>query len=376
MIPLTLPNIKAATPGQTLRCEKVRGLQLRVGPEARTFYLYYRTKGGRERRPKVGHWPTVSLESAREIAQAWLRDVAGGGDPVASWMADRDAPTIEDLAKKYMERHAARKKTGAEDQRIIDRYILPELGRKKKVKDVDRSDIDRMHSRHEDTPYMANRIVALCSKMFALAEVWNMRPAHSNPVYRIQRFKEAKRRRYMRPDEAKAVMDALHRYRLRHPHSAAFLTLLLFTGARPSEIAAARWEHLKGNRIELDVHKTDQGGQPRVIYLPPQAVEVIDALPRTGGTIVGIQSARHLWRLICKETGLTDLRIYDLRHSFASAALQSDMTLGQIGELLGHKSTQTTARYAHLMEERGVEQATRAADFLERLAAAATPRSE
>jgi integrase len=365
---LTTAAIKAAQPGAILRDDRIRGLHVRISPQAKAFYLYFRTRSGLERRPKIGDYPVITLERAREIATEWLRVVAGGGDPVAGWKQDREAPTVEDLADKYRKKHAAKKKSKAEDERILDNYVTPRLG-KKRVQDVGRADIEALHEAYEETPYQANRVLALCSKMFALAEKWEMRPHNSNPCHGIARFKEQKRRRYMRPGEAKLVFDALTKHRSAYPQSAAFLLLLMFTGARPSEIASARWSDYHGNRIELTAHKTDQDGAPRVIFLPPQAVEVIEALPRTGGAIVGIQSPRRLWRLIVKETGLTDLRMYDLRHSFASAGLASDMTLGQIGELLGHRSTQTTHRYAHLMEERGVAQATRAADFLERMVA-------
>jgi integrase len=364
---LTTAMIKDAQPGVTLYDDRVRGLHVRVSPKQRAFYLYFRTRGGLERRPKVGAWPTISLERAREIGREWLHIVAGGGDPVADWQQERGAKSVAELAATYLERHAATKKSGGEDKRMLDGYVLPALGRLR-AQDVTRSDIEGLHAGLKKTPAQANRVLALASKMFALAERWEMRPQNSNPCHGIPRYRKAKRRRYMRPGEAGSIFAAIQRHAAQYPQQAAFLTLLMFTGARPGEIAAARWSDLRGNRIELAEHKTDRTGAVRVIFLPPQAMEAIERLPRTSGTITGIQSPRHLWEIVCAEAGIPDLRIYDLRHSFASAGLQADMTLAQIGELLGHRSTQTTLRYAHLMEERGVEQATRAADFLQRMA--------
>lgn len=364
---LTTAIIKDAAPGSTLYDERVRGLHVRVSSKARTFYLYFRTRGGLERRPKVGVWPTISLERAREIGREWLHIVAGGGDPVSDWAKERQAKSVAELAATYLERHAAQKKSGDEDKRMLDGYILPKLGRIR-AQDVTRADIEGLHAGLKKTPAQANRVLALLSKMFALAERWEMRPHNTNPCHGIPRYREAKRRRYMRPGEAGSIFAAIQRHADKYPQQAAFLTLLMFTGARPGEIAAARWSDLRDNRIELVEHKTDRTGAVRVIYLPPQAMEAIARLPRTSGTITGIQSPRHLWEIVCAEAGIPDLRLYDLRHSFASAGLQADMTLAQIGELLGHRSTQTTLRYAHLMEERGVEQATRAADFLQRMA--------
>jgi integrase len=364
---LTTALIKDAQPGATLHDDRVRGLHVRVTSKQRAFYLYFRTRGGLERRPKVGAWPVISLERAREIAREWLHVVAGGGDPVAEWQQERMAKSVAELAATYLERHAATKKSGDEDKRMLDGYLLPKLG-KLRAQDVTRSDIEGLHAGLRKTPAQANRVLALASKMFALAERWEMRPHNSNPCHGIPRYREAKRRRYMRPGEAGSIFAAIQRHADQYPQQAAFLTLLMFTGARPGEIAAARWSDLRENRIELTEHKTDRTGAVRVIFLPPQAMEAIARLPRTSGTITGIQSPRHLWEIVCAEAGVPDLRLYDLRHSFASAGLQADMTLAQIGELLGHRSTQTTLRYAHLMEERGVEQATRAADFLQRMA--------
>lgn len=359
---LSAATIKTATPGQTVYDDRIRGLHLRVRARAKSFFLYFRTKAGQERRPKIGDWPTISLERAREIATLWLRQVAEGGDPVAGWQADAEAPDVARLAEIYMERHGSKKRTKDEDQRMIDDYIVPKIGTKK-VAALTRQDIEDMHRSLHATPYQANRVLALVSTMLTLAVAWEYRT--HNPAQRITRFKEKKRRRYMRPDEAVKFCELLTKYGPVYPQQAAFLWLLLFTGARPSEIAAVKTSQRIGNRLELTVHKTDKTGEMRIIYLPPQAVDVLDKLPqRAEGTLLGIQSPRHLWEKIVKEAGFVDLRIYDLRHSFASAGVAAGLSLAEIGPLMGHQSTQTTARYAHLYEDIGVDRATRAADVL------------
>lgn len=360
---LTSAAIKNAPAGTTLHDDRVRGLHVRVRATARSFYLYFRTKARQERRPKIGDWPTISLERAREIATVWLRQVAEGHDPVAGWQADAEAPDVATLAATYMDRHGSKKRTKDEDQRMIDDYIVPKLGTKK-VAALTRRDIEDAHASLKGTPYQANRVLALVSKMMSLAVAWEYRT--SNPALRIPRFKEQKRRRYLRPDEAVRFCELLTKYGPVYPQQAAFLWLLLWTGARPSEIAAVKASQRTGNRLELSVHKTDKTNELRVIYLPPQAVEVLDKLPRSWtGTLLGIQSPKHLWTKIVKEAGFEDLRMYDLRHSFASAGVAAGLSLAEIGPLMGHQSTQTTARYAHLMEDIGVDRATRAADVIE-----------
>lgn len=360
---LSSAAIKTATVGTTLHDDRVRGLHVRVRRQARSFFLYFRTKAGQERRPKIGDWPTISLERAREIAVGWLREVAEGKDPVAGWQADAEAPDVAALAKTYMARHGDKKRTGAKDQFMLDEFIVPAIGTKK-VAALTRRDIEDLHQKMRDTPYQANRVLALLSKMMSLAVGWEYRA--TNPAMRIPRFKESKRRRYLRPDEAMRFCELLKAHGASYPQQAAFLWLLLFTGARPSEIAAVMPEQQHGNRLELTVHKTDRTGELRVIYLPPQAVEVLEKLPRIKGeTLLGIASPKHLWTKICKEAGFENLRMYDLRHSFASAGVAAGLSLAEIGPLMGHQSTQTTARYAHLYDEVAVDRATRAADVLE-----------
>lgn len=377
MAALTNPNIKAAAPGDVLRDEKVAGLHMRVSSGKKAFYLYFRTRAGKERRPKVGDHPTISLDKAREIARAWLEVVAAGGDPVQKWADEAAAPTVADLCDRYIRDHAKkRKKTWKGDEDNIELHVKPDLG-KKKVAEIKVTHIEDLHDKMKGTPYQANRILSLLSKMFNLAEKWEMRPRNSNPCFEVNRYPEAKRKRYMRPEEAIKIYDRLIHYGETYPEQAAFIWLMIYTGARPSEIANARASQRQGDRFELAEHKTDGTGNARIIFLPPQAVEVLDKLGKTkNGTVTGIKSPRHLWRKIradeaFKEMGrakaepVADLRMYDLRHSFASAGLMAGLSLDQIGELLGHASSSTTKRYAHLMEEMGVAKATQAADFLE-----------
>lgn len=387
MSSLTNPNIKTAQPGDVLRDEKVVGLHMRVTNERKAFYLYFRTRAGKERRPKIGDHPTITLDKAREIAREWLEVVAAGKDPVQQWADQAAMPTIAGLCDEYEKRHLPKKKQQRHDREIIRNHILPHLGGKK-VADVKVTDIEDLHRKLEKTPYMANRVLACLSKMMNLAEKWEMRPQHSNPCQHVDKFREAKRKRYLRPEEAVEVYKRLVYYGDTYPEQAAFLWLLIYTGARPAEIASAKASQRRGNRFELAEHKTDRTGETRIIFLPPQAVDVLDGLRRTKeGTVTGVKSPRHLWRKILadadfdkmgrsKADPIADLRMYDLRHSFASAGLMAGLSLDQIGELLGHASPETTKRYAHLMEEMGVAKATQAADFMESLMTRALAKKE
>lgn len=208
-----------------------------------------------------------------------------------------------------------------------------------------------------ETPIEANRVLAFLSGMFNYA----VRPLEwidRAPVKGVKRYKETKRKRYMSGEETARIAEILDASAADSPASVAFLYLLILTGARKGEIAAARWDWIKGNVIHLPDSKTGE----KQVYLPEPAMDVLARLPRTSGTITGILTPQKLWERVRKEAGCPDLRMHDLRHSFASAAMSAGLTLAQIGELLGHKSTQTTKRYAHLVEDAATAAATAAAD--------------
>jgi integrase len=343
---LTASAIAAALPGQVLRDDIMPGLHVRCFPNRKSFYLYYRTRDGVERKPKLGDVGIITLAKARELAREVLSDVAGGGDPVAVRRAARTAPTVADLWQRYWDEHARYKKSASQYGRLWRIHVAAGLGNHR-VLDVRYDDVHRLHRSLERTPYQANRVLALLSSMFALAERWGWRPTGSNPCQHVSRFRELKRRRYMTVAEAQAIAEGLRKHAATAPQSVAFLLLLMLTGARPEEIARAQWDWIRDGALHLPDSKTGR----RTVFLPPSIVRMLNVLPRTGPTILSIKSPRNLWETLRKEVGCNDLRVYDLRHSFASVALSAGYTLPQIGELLGHSNPTTTARYAHLVDE-------------------------
>lgn len=369
---LTVANVRAARPRATLWDANVRGLHLRVSPTGRKgYFFYYRTRGTRlERRPKIGDADLLSLEQARAAARDMALLVSIGEDPVAQRTAVRAAPDVRHLCAKYLWTYARRKKSRRKDRGMIRQYIIPEFG-KRKVASVEYGDISALHAKLKAKPVAANRLLALLSKMFNLAERWKFRPQNTNPCRHVDRYPEQKRKIYMRDDEAPRIAEVLRRYEESRPQAVLFVYLLILSGARPDEIARARPEQVHprpvGGVLELAEHKTDGTGDVRRIYLPPQVMGLIARTPNTGGTLTGIQSPKALWNVVRREADVPHLRLYDLRHTFASAALRAGHTLDQIGELLGHRSTQTTHRYAHLVDELAQEAAAGTAAVLERL---------
>lgn len=353
---LTEKAIKSAKPGAVLKDDTVRGLQLRVREGGASFLFYYRTKAGQERRPKIGDYGAITLTQARNIAKEWAGMVAAGRDPYAEMRVVAKEPLFSELWADYWENHGQHKKSSAFDQDSYTNHLAPRFAHKR-LSDIGYSEVAAMMKAMADKPYAANRCLALLSVMFNRA-IQPLEWMAKNPVKGVTRYKEVARERYMDGDETTRIAQALAEQGHKTPASVAFIYLLILTGARSGEIAAAQWRWVKGNTIEFPDSKTGK----KTVYLPPQAIEVLNRLPRTNGTITGIKSPKKIWAQVRVKAGCPDLRLHDLRHSFASAALASGLSLTQIGELLGHRSVQTTKRYAHLEKAVGVAAATQAAD--------------
>lgn len=256
---------------------------------------------------------------------------------------------FSDLCDRYVNEFASCKKTAAGDRWMIAKFLLPRFGAEQ-VAAIRFGSVFKFHAELNSTPYLANRLLSLLSRLLTLAGQLDVPNLPANPCRFVKRFPEKKRRRYATIPEMIAVVDAIEARFEKYPLECALLLLELYTGARPSELKTALWSMIDGERLEHDDTKTGQ----RTIHLSPEALTVLARLPRPRQFIIGPDiNARYIWASILKETGITNLRMYDLRHSFASFGLELGYTLPQIGELLGHSSPTTTARYAHLAKERG-----------------------
>jgi integrase len=274
---------------------------------------------------------------------------------------------MDELFDKFLVEYASKHKkpsTVVGDKRMIDRHLRPRFG-KKLVRSVERSELRSLHASLRDTPYEANRVLALASTIFSFAAndlEWI--PRHEHPAVGIKRFQEKKRKRYLSQQELARLGTSLARGESglleRHisKYATAMIRLLLLTGARHHEILCLRWAEVNFERgcLELNDSKTGE----KDIHLPPPALEILSGLPREESNpfvIVGRKPGAHLvnikdpWSLIRKDAGLDDVRLHDLRHSFASVGARSGLSLPVIGALLGHRETATTARYAHLSDD-------------------------
>jgi integrase len=338
------------------------GFGLRVTPNGeRTYVLKYRTQDGRQRWYTIGrHGSPWTPELARREAQRLLGAIVTGEDPVAIKLENRATMNVGTLAERYLVDHAEDKKKPSSirmDQINLAKHILPALGRRS-LNEIARTDVARFHSAMRKTPGAANRCLALLSKMMNLAEAWGLRPDGSNPCRHVQKYPEHSRKRYLSADEFVRLARACSTFETKgRLHFAALVRLLIFTGARLAEIQKARWEDIDfvSGTLRLSDSKTGE----KIILLPAPALEILSALPRVDGNphvIPGLDSSYLFnvwkpWHQLRAIAGLPDVRLHDLRHSFASVGAASGMSLNIIGGLLGHSQAQTTMRYAHLAND-------------------------
>jgi integrase len=340
--------------------DELPGFGVRVFPSGKRAYIVQYRIGTRYRRMSLGLHGVLKPEPARRQAMKALAAVKDGEDPAGDKREARHAVTVADLAKRFDDEHISirlKSSTAKEYRRNLRRFILPALGRLT-VADVTRADIARFHHDLRHIPYQANRNLEVVSKMFNLAELWGLRPDGSNPRRHIKKYPEEKRERYLSPAELSRLGEVLRqaeREGIESSSAIAAIRLLIFTGCRLNEIMSLKWNYVDfdGRALLLPDSKTGA----KVVHVGPPALEVlasIDHLPDNPWVIAGKNPGARLtdlqppWRRIRKRAGIENVRIHDLRHSFASNAVALGQSLPMIGKLLGHSQVQTTARYAHL----------------------------
>ena len=337
---------------------ELTGFGVRVRKSGRKYYVVQTRVAGKLRWFTVGPHGPLSPDQARGRALEILACARKGIDPRDAEARNADEPAMADLGRRFLEEYVpthCKPSTQAEYRRSVRLFIDPVIG-ELSVREVQRKDVAALHHGLRDKPYQANRTLGVLSKMFSLAEVWGWRPDGSNPCRHVKRYREHQRERFLSPEETVRLGEVLREAEAEMPSAVAAFRLLLLTGCRMSEVRDLRWEYVKDDCIELPDAKT--GG--RVVPLGPEARAVLASLPRDPDNpwvIVGKLPGSHLtdlqrpWRRIRARAGLEDMRIHDLRHSFASRALALGESLTMIGKLLGHTQVQTTARYAHLARD-------------------------
>ena len=351
-----------AGPGIQLHADgEIPGLSVRVYPTGRkAFVLRYRPIGaGQPKMLTLGPYGVLTLHQARDLARRALLETKTGGDPQEERRKARQASTVRELSELYLERHAKRrKKSWKVDERRLKGYILPVFGARK-IADVKRADVARLHARIGDTkPYEANRVLALLRVIFNKAAEWGLlEETAPNPAARVQPFKERSRDRWVKPTELPALLEAIEEEP--NPYVRAAFKLYLLTGLRRSELLGLCWKDVDFDRRELRLEDT-KAGRAHVLPLSAPAVDILRDLPRMLGNPYILPGHSHgqplvnvskPWQRIRKRAGLEDVRLHDLRRTVGSWLATDGASLPLIGRVLNHTNASTTQVYARLGDD-------------------------
>lgn len=379
--------VDGALPGATLWDDRIPRFGLRVSNSgSKTYVLKFRLHG-RQRWHTIGHHgkPKRSedadapgrvwtAEAARSEALRLLGLIESGIDPAQEKAHRRRAETLNQFAVRYVQKHVEannKPRSVEETKRLLERTVLPKLG-KYALRELTREHVRDFHASLKQTPYLANRCLSLVAHMLGKAEEWGDLSDGSTICRRLPKFKEKARTRYLSGEEVTALglaLDEAERSGL-NMHALTIIRLLLLTGARRKEIEALRWDEIQLERgvLELSDSKTGE----KTVNLPQAAREILKAYPREHGSpfvfpaasirkpkAVGTnerpaahyQGLNKVWMEVRKRAGLDDVRLHDLRHTYASFAVAGGLSLPLVGALLGHKRSATTERYAHLADD-------------------------
>jgi integrase len=380
--------VDSAHPGEaefTIWDDAVTGFGLRVRPSgAKSYVLVYRAGAGRKapvRKVTLGSVGKLTPDDARDLAQKALGSVAHGKDPAADRAQDREGLTVRELIETFLEHVTLKRKptTATRYGHLLRNWVAPELGTTK-ADNLGREAVAKLHTRMKRKATSANRTLGAVSSMYGFAQRRGLVPEGFNPAARIEKYPERRRERFLTTKELARIGDGLreaettgipwivdeaqpnakhipkqekNRRTIFGPIATAALRLLLFSGCRLREILDLKWEYVDVERGLLLLPDSKTGRRTVVLNAP--ALAVLASLPRLGPYVVpaGDPTApRHdlkrVWSAVSRRAGLGDVRLHDLRHTFASFGAGGGLGLPIIGKLLGHSQSATTDRYAHL----------------------------
>ena len=357
-----IDQIESQTRPQLFHDAKVTGLQLRVSPTGRkTFYLYFRTKSGKQKRPKLGDYGILTVEQARDTARAMLGEISKGIDPTERHHVNNLTLInfFEIFDKNHISKHV-KSSTAKTYHSLFKSVIAPSLGRQL-LDDITRSHVEEMVARNDNRRTTANHALVLLRLILDKAQQWEFMSSMRNPCANVTKFKTQAKERFLTDNEIArlvATLDQFEAASLAPKNAITIVRLLMMTGCRKNEITRLRWDELFLDEGVLKLKDSKTG--KKEVTLSDDASQILAAAPLNESDYIfpgrdgiePIQGLQKIWHRIRREAGLQDVRIHDLRHTFASVAVSSGTPLYEVGRLLGHASIQSTQRYAHLERSR------------------------
>ncbi|MBV6871554.1 tyrosine-type recombinase/integrase [Xanthomonas euvesicatoria] len=369
-IKLTKSAVDAAQPQAKaieLRDTLVPGFLCKITPAGRkVFMLQYRTNAGERRKPALGLFGELTVEQARSLAQEWLAQVRRGGDPAADKAEARQAPRVEELCKKFMEDYSKKRNkpsTRVGYQGVIDRCIIPLLGRKK-VHDVKRPDVAGLMEKLSYKQTEANKAFSILRKMFNMAEVWGYRPDGTNPCRHVPMFPAGKSTHLISDEDMGKLfrqLDMIEAGGIENYVIPLAIRLQFEFAARRSEIVTLEWEwvDLEHRRVVWPDSKTGGMSKP----MSEEAYRLLSTAHRQEGNPYVLPSPRHPgqhlttgeyyggWCRALKAAGATHVGTHGIRHRSATDIANSGIPVKVGMALTAHKTVVMFMRYVHTEDD-------------------------
>ena len=330
---------------------------LRSGP--RTYFLRFRGKRGKTIQRKIGNAQHLSLHNARVLTLKYLSQIAMGDNPFELKESIKKVPVFNDfINESYIPYIKTYKKSWLTDVSLLKCHILPFLGNMY-LDDISTKNIFQLISKSikNYSPATVNRILILIRFIFNLSIKWRENGIVLNPTHGIPLFMSNNRKeRYLTADEAKNLILQLETSE--NNLIKYIVPMLILTGARKSEVIHAKWEEFN-MEFRLWRIPMSKSGKARHVPISDGLVQLLNTIPRSTGegseylftnpnTGLPFKSIYGAWDVARKKVGLEDLRMHDLRHSFASFLVNNGRSLYEVQKILGHSQIKTTERYAHL----------------------------
>jgi integrase len=340
---------------------KQRGFLIEVRSSGRkTYYQRYCDERARERQFKIGRADVLTTEQARRAGRSILARAVLGENPQARRQEMRAIPSLDEfVAERYLPFIKTYKRSWRTDETVLRIHVLPSLG-KLALDEVAAEHIIDLLARMRSDGYAAgtsNRVVMILRYLYNLAAKWRVPGVERNPTSGIEMGQESQRNRFLTRDEAQHLVEAIAADENRIAANA--IMLLMLTGARRNEVTHAKWDHVLWNERKLFV-PLSKSGKPRWIALSSSAMSLLGSISKVDGNDYIFPSPAtgrpspslwFPWRRIRARAGLQDVRLHDLRHSFASFLVNEGVSLYVVQALLGHANARTTQRYAHLASD-------------------------
>lgn len=325
----------------------------------RTYYLRYIDQNNRQRQLKIGRWEDITFAQAQKQAKRLRSEVVLNGNPAERKDKKKAIPTYAELARQHIDHAKTYQKRPENTEAVIKTHLLPKWG-KLRLDEITQQEISKWLAEKRDTfaPATVEKLRMMLGRSFELARQWSLPGAEINPVRAVPRFKfDNARERYLTKEEAQRLLKACKASA--NPQLWAIVSLLLYTGARKSELLQARWEHVDVEQRSWLIPDS-KTGKARRVPLATAAVEVIKDLVQIPNcpwlvpnpeTLKPYNTIKRAWDTARTEARLPRLRLHDLRHSAASFMANAGTDLFAIGRILGHADHQSTMRYAHLAND-------------------------